>query len=72
MKKPIKKNKKTKDQWNIPSNEIERENEIGSGAYGIVYKAKVIFLIFVFLAIHSKLLFSISNIIIINEKLKKN
>ena len=48
MKKPIKKNKKTKDQWNIPSNEIERENEIGSGAYGIVYKAKVIFLILFF------------------------
>ena len=39
---------KKKDGLNIPSNEIEKEKEIGRGAYGIVYKAKVIFLVFFF------------------------
>ena len=27
--------------WNIKSNEIQREKEIGRGAYGVVFKAKV-------------------------------
>ena len=39
---------KKKDGLNIPSNEIEKEKEIGRGAYGIVYKAKVIFFLFFF------------------------
>ena len=29
------------DKWIIPQNEIEREIEIGTGAFGIVYKGKV-------------------------------
>ena len=36
---------KKKDEWNIPSNEIEKEKEIGRGTYGIVYKAKVFFIL---------------------------
>ena len=32
---------KDQDKWIIPQNEIEREIEIGSGAFGIVYKGKV-------------------------------